>query len=103
MKCLAYLLVLVAALGVGCATPLTTEGSKIRLIQHQSDHDCTFVDTVTGVNAMGMDSAHDAEGALNQLRNKAALKGANAVRIISITTTPKNTTTVGEALNCKFR
>ncbi|MEH6557642.1 MAG: DUF4156 domain-containing protein [Oceanicoccus sp.] len=86
----------------GCATTLTESGTKVRLVQDQSDHDCTFVATVTGSNSMGNSTAHDAEGAMNQLRNKAADLGANAVRVISVSTTEAVTTTVGEALNCKF-
>lgn len=86
----------------GCATALTEPGSKVRLVQDQSDHDCTFVASVTGSNSMGNTTAHDAEGAMNQLRNKAAELGANAVRVISVSTTQQVTTTVGEALSCQF-
>ena len=86
----------------GCATALTESGSSVRLVQMQSDHNCEFVATVTGSNSMGNSTAHDAEGAMNQLRNKAANMGANAVRVISVSTTAETTTTVGEALNCQF-
>jgi uncharacterized protein YbjQ (UPF0145 family) len=51
---------------------------------------------------MGNSTAHDAEGAMNELRNKAASYGANAVRVINIDSSPVVTTAVGEALNCKF-
>ncbi|MBT8124701.1 MAG: DUF4156 domain-containing protein [Gammaproteobacteria bacterium] len=86
----------------GCATPLTEQGSRVRLVQSQSDFNCNFVGTVTGSNSMGNSTAHDAEGAMNQLRNKAANLGANAVRVINVSTTEAVTTTVGEALSCQF-
>jgi uncharacterized protein YbjQ (UPF0145 family) len=86
----------------GCATALTEQGAKVRLVQTQSEHNCSFVATVTGSNSMGNSTAHDAEGAMNQLRNKAANLGANAVRVINVSTTEAVTTTVGEALNCQF-
>lgn len=86
----------------GCATALTPQGASVRLVDNQSDHKCVFVATVTGSNSMGNSTAHDAEGALNQVRNKAAKLGANAVRIINVSTTIEVTTVVGEALNCEF-
>ncbi len=86
----------------GCATALTESGTKVRLVQMQSDFDCSFVGTVTGSNSMGNTTAHDAEGAMNQLRNKAANIGANAVRVLSVSFSEAVTTTVGEALNCQF-
>ena len=85
-----------------CATELTQEGTSVRLVDSQSNYSCTFVGTVTGSNELGYSTAHDAEGAMNELRNKAANLGANAVRVINVETTEAVTTTVGEALNCKY-
>ena len=87
-------------LALGCAVELTTEGSSVRLVDDKSR--CEFLGTVTGYNSMGNDMAHDAEGAMNDLRNNAALMGANAVKIIDVETVPEATTTIGEALYCTF-
>lgn len=87
---------------VGCAASLTTEGALVRLVDKQSDYKCTFIGTVTGSNSMGNTTAHDAEGAMNELRNKAAMLGANSVRIINIDSSALATTAVGEALTCDF-
>jgi ribulose bisphosphate carboxylase small subunit len=86
----------------GCAASLTQQGTQVRLVDKQTDYSCVFVATVTGSNSMGNSTAHDAEGAMNELRNKAASYGANAVRVINIDSSPVVTTAVGEALNCKF-
>lgn len=85
-----------------CATPLTEQGSSVRLVQDQADFDCSFVGTVSGSNSLGSSTAHDTDGALNQVRNKAGSMGANAVRVINIDTRPEMTTVAAEALDCKF-
>lgn len=86
----------------GCAASLSQQGSQVRLVDKQTDYSCVFVATVTGSNSMGNSTAHDADGAMNELRNKAASYGANAVRVINIDSSAMVTTAVGEALNCKF-
>lgn len=92
----------VGLLLAGCAASLTTGGSQIRLVDKQSDYKCKFVGTVAGSNSMGNTTAHDAEGAMNELRNKAAKLGANSVRVINIDSSVLVTTVVGEALICDF-
>ena len=82
----------------GCATQLTLEGSSVRLVNDATG--CDFVGTVSGSNSMGMSTAHDADGAMNALRNKAAAMGANAVKIINVDSNSEVTTAVAEALNC---
>lgn len=84
----------------GCATQLTLEGTSVRLVNDNDE--CEFVGTVTGSNSMGMSTAHDAEGAMNTLRNKAATMGANAIRIINVDSNSEVTTAVAEALLCEF-
>ncbi len=86
----------------GCATALTPQGSSVRLVDNQANYQCVFVASVAGSNSMGNSTAHDAEGAMNQVRNKAANLGANAVRVINVSTTVEVTTVVGEALDCEF-
>ncbi len=51
---------------------------------------------------MGNSTAHDTEGAMNQVRNKAANLGANAIRILNVATTVEVTTVAAEALACEF-
>lgn len=82
----------------GCVTQLTPEGSSVR-IASESD-ECEFIGTVSAANSMGMSTADEAEGALNELRNKAADMGANAVRIINVDSNEVGTTALAEALKC---
>ncbi len=86
---------------LGCATQLTTEGTSVRVVGDQVE--CVFVGTVSGSNSMGNSTADDAEGAMNDLRNKAAEMGANAVRIINVDSDMYSTTAVAEALRCDFQ
>jgi uncharacterized protein YbjQ (UPF0145 family) len=95
------LLILTVTL-TGCATALTTQGASVVLVQNRTDHNCTFIDTVSGSNTDGKDMAHDADGAMNQLRNKASQINANAVRVLSINSNEDGTTVIGEALKCNF-
>lgn len=94
------LLILPVIFAFGCAVELTTEGESVRLVDDKSR--CEFLGTVTGYNSMGNSVAHDAEGAMNDLRNKAAQMGANAVKMIDVETVPEATTAIGEALYCTF-
>jgi len=92
------LLLMPTILALGCAVELTTEGSSVQLVDDKAG--CEFIGTVTGYNSMGSSAAHDADGAMNDLRNKAAQMGANAVKMIDVETTLDGTTTIGEALSC---
>lgn len=94
------LLVLPTVLMMGCAVQLTNVGSSVQIVDDKSG--CKFLGTVTGYNSMGTSAAHDAEGAMNDLRNKAAEMGANAVKMIDVETTIEATTAIGEALSCSF-
>lgn len=83
-----------------CATQLTAQGNSVAIVDRQADYGCKFVGTVTGSNMMGNTMAHDAEGALNQLRNKAAALGANAIRILNVNSDSAGTAASAEALIC---
>lgn len=98
-----YLLFIIILLISGCVTAISQDGMKVRLIDKQSDYKCKFVAVVTASNSMGNNEGHDAEGAMNEVRNKAAMVGANSVRIVEIDTSVFATTVVGEALNCEFK
>ena len=94
------LLLMPAILTLGCAAELTIEGSSVQIVDDKSS--CEFLGTVTGYNQGGSNMAHNTEGAMNDLRNKAAQMGANAVKMIDVETVPQGTTALGEALNCTF-
>ena len=98
----AIIITSLALLFSGCATALTTQGALVHLVDSQSRHNCRFIASVTGSNSMGGSTAHDAEGAMNEVRNRAAEYGANAVRIIDVTSTAEVTTVIGEALLCQL-
>lgn len=84
----------------GCATQLTPQGSSVRLVSDTTG--CDFIGTVSGSNSAGSSTAHDADGAMNELRNKAAAMGANAVKIINVDSDNVATTAIAEALSCDF-
>ena len=94
------LLLMPTVLVLGCAVELTTVGSSVQIVDDKAG--CEFLGTVTGYNSMGSSAAHDAEGAMNDLRNNAAEMGANAVKMIDVETTIEATTAIGEALSCNF-
>ncbi|MFA1562956.1 DUF4156 domain-containing protein [Aliivibrio fischeri] len=98
--------VLVLLMGVmllnGCIVAPTPEGRMVRMVDNQSEYNCKFVTTVTGSGSAGWTTAHDAEGAMNEIMNKAAKAGANAVRVVNIDSNIDTTVVVGEALNCQF-
>jgi uncharacterized protein YbjQ (UPF0145 family) len=89
------------ALG-GCIVSATQEGNAIRIIDKQSDYKCKFIKSVTGSGSLGWTTAHDAEGAMNQVSNRAAEAGANAIRIINVNSDLATSVVVAEALSCVF-
>ena len=97
-----YLPLIALTVLTGCATALTPQGASVILVESRADNQCSFIGTVSGSNTMGMSMAHDADGAINQMRNKASHVNANAVRVISINSNESGTTAVGEALRCKL-
>ena len=97
-----YLLFTVVIIVNGCATQLTDQGARVRLVDSQANYKCEFIATVTGSNSMGNNKAHDSQGAMNEMRNRAAELGANAVRLINLDVTYETTTALGEALKCEF-
>ena len=94
------ILLMPAILALGCAVELTIEGSAVQIVNDKSS--CEFLGTVTGYNTGGVNMAHNTDGAMNDLRNKAAQMGANAVKMIDVETVPQGTTALGEALSCNF-
>ena len=95
-------LVIIAYFITGCVVKPTPESKAIRIVDKQTDYKCKFITTVTGSGSMGWTTAHDAEGAMNEVRNDAAKSGANAIRIININSDMDTTVVIAEALECKF-
>ena len=87
---------------VGCVVQPTAEGKTVRLVDRQSDYKCKFITTVTGSGSMGWTTAHDAEGAMAEVRNDAAEAGANAIRVVNVDSNMETSVVVAEALNCTF-
>lgn len=78
------LLVLVTI--VSCSTQVTKEGKKVRLVtNNQKEKYCEPIDIVTASNSVGWDAGHDRENAMNEVRNKVASLGGNAMKIITST------------------
>jgi hypothetical protein len=95
-----WILLMPAMLTLGCTVELTKDGSSVRSVNDTSN--CQFLGTVTGFHQGGGSIPRNTEGAMNDLRNKAAQMGANALKINDVDTTPQGTTTLGDALICRF-
>jgi len=80
----------------------TAESKLVRLVDKQTDYKCKFITTVTGSGSMGWTTAHDAEGAMAEVRNDAARAGANAIRVVNVDSNMQTSVVVAEALNCEF-
>ena len=95
------LMIPLAVLLHGCAVTLSQHGAMVTVVEDRETNSCKFLAIVTGSNSLGYNTAHDAEGALNEVRNKAAQIGGNAIKMIDIDATPFSTTAVAEALWCE--
>ena len=74
-----------------CALPIS-----IRPITNEQKQDARYLGIVTGSFSFGWSSAGDAEAAMNEVRNKAAELGGNAIYIVSSDSNPFTTTVVAE-------
>ena len=85
----------------GCAIKQLSEGQRVRLVDSQQN--CEFVNTVVGSeDAYWQGSARAARSAMNDLRNRTAAMGGNAVRVLNAGSDAYVFTAVGEALICDF-
>lgn len=87
---------------MGCSIHLTKEGGMVRLVSEQERNTCEFIGVVTGSMSMGASSGHDAESAMNEIRNRVAKLGGNGLRVINTDSDVLATTVTGEALKCNF-
>ena len=85
-----------------CVVGLNQYGAKVRLVDDKKEYNCKFITTVTGSGSMGVSTAHDAEGSMNEIRNEAARVGGNAVKMVNVNSDIFSSVAVGEALNCEF-
>ena len=83
-----------------CSIELTKEGEKVRLVSPKERDNCTFIAVVTGSMSTGVTSAGDADGAMNETRNKAAQLGANGLRVLNMQSNDSGSTVTAEALKC---
>ena len=95
------ILVLASSLGTSCSTSLTTAGSKIKLLSENQKSTCQSVGVVTGSSNAGASPGHNAENAMNEVRNKAAELGGNALEVIGTTASGSAQTVIGEAFICE--
>ncbi len=86
---------------MACSIPLTKEGVQVQLVtESQKESCCEFITIVTGSMSMGANTGHDAEGAINKVRNKIALIGGNGMRVIGTNSNIFSSTVTAEALRC---
>lgn len=95
------LLPIVFLFTLSCATSLSNTGKEVLIeVSQEKVSKCKNLGTVVGSNAMGASTAHDAEGALNEMRNKAAQLGANTVYMSKTDSNVFATTAIGIAYLC---
>lgn len=94
-----YLAGVSALLLVGCATALSPEAEKLKLVTSAQKDMCERVKLVTFNQRVGPDKPGNAmKGAMNE----AAASGANAFYVVSSSTDwAEGASIVGEALRCK--
>lgn len=97
MKNLAAFAVAIASL-VGCATPLTDAGSKVRVVNEQNRTHCRFIKLLTVRVSLGPDKPGEA---LKQALNEAAAAGGNGLFIVTnVVHLLDGASVAGEALAC---
>ena|GEM_PF-864886 len=95
-------IILLSFLLQSCVVGLNKYGASVRSVQDKINYKCKFITTVTGSGSWGTSSAHDAEGAMNEIRNRVAEVGGNAFKILNIDSDAFTSTVVAEALKCEF-
>jgi hypothetical protein len=86
----------------GCVTQMHPAAAQVRVIDNPDKYDCEFKGVVTGSASMGWTTAHNAEGAFNDVMNSAAGKGGNAIVISDSDTSSLQSTAVASAYRCNF-
>jgi type IV pilus biogenesis protein CpaD/CtpE len=104
MKSLSILTILLIT---SCATKITPQGKKIQIAtDSQKEKYCKMIDIISVSNGNGWGAEDNQTNAMNEVRNKAAQMGGNAIRIISSNYVAKENSSraiiQAEALKCNF-
>ncbi len=85
----------------GCSQLFLSEGKFVH-VEHNNEmiKDCKYISTVSGTSSFGLSENQKIEYAFNEVRNKAALLGANTVLIVSMDSMFKGTAVRGNAYDC---
>ena len=87
----------------GCTTTLSGQGAAIRILEDKERYNCEYIEEVTGRNSPSSDADDNLEGAMNDVRNRAAAVGANAIHILNSHELHKKDAVVfAEAMKCQF-
>ena len=93
--------ILILVLGIaGCSTELTTQAQLVRQIPAETKTNCKFLGPVSGMELFGWSTAHDAESALNKVRNEVASRGGNAFVLNNMSSTYDGTNAQADAYLC---
>jgi len=85
----------------GCLPMFSNQGALVRVERNSAMiRGCRLMGTVRGTSSIGWSASQKAERALHELRNRAALIGANAVVIVSRDSMFKGTVLRGKAYDC---
>lgn len=85
----------------GCITLLSNSGGLVRFEENSEMlTNCKYMGTVRGTSPAGLIKDLKKENALNEIRNNAALLGANTVVIISKDSMFDETVVHGKAYHC---
>jgi len=95
------LFILALVLGAAaCSTELTTQAQLVRQIPAETKPSCKFLGPVSGMELLGWSTSHDAESALNKVRNKVAERGGNAFVLNNMTSSYDGSNAQADAYLC---
>ena len=86
----------------GCVEIPIGDSNVVRTIDEDSDFNCEHLGFVSGEGPMGWTTAHDAEGALHEVENKAVRLGGNAIRVINMDSNVTSTVITADVYKCEF-
>jgi hypothetical protein len=78
-----FVILLLSSLITGCATQLTVEGQRVKLVTANQKEKCDSLDIITSSDNLGAGAGSMRRNALNKARNEVAELGGNAMMIIS--------------------
>ena len=88
----------------GCAQLLSNNGNVVKIESNaRMIRACKSLGTVKGSSSLGLNKAQKIQSSLVDMKNNAAILGANTVVIISTETMFEGTTVMGKAYSCPAR